>query len=130
MAAEAYVGATFRDPVLSVDLEEAERSLGESLPQELKNLLSETDGITGRTSSDAVWSLERIVRDNLRFRRERSFVELYMPFDPFLFFGDNGGGDQFASCCARRDRTSSFGSTRATVASGSPTICRTTFPAD
>lgn len=96
LATEAYVGAAFRDPVPSVDLEEAERSLGESLPQELKSLLAETDGIIGRTSSDAVWPLERIVRENLRFRRESSFIELYMPFDPFLFFGDNGGGDQFA----------------------------------
>lgn len=96
LAAEVYAGAGFRDPVLSADLDEAERSLGESIPRELRSLLTETDGIIGRTSSDAVWSLDRIVRDNLGFRQDGSFAELYMPFDPFLFFGDNGGGDQFA----------------------------------
>ncbi|MFI6608006.1 SMI1/KNR4 family protein [Streptomyces sp. NPDC050507] len=80
----------------SADLDEAERSLGESIPMELRSLLGETDGIIGQTSSDAVWPLEKIVRDNLRFRHDESLAGLYMPFDSFLFFGDNGGGDHFA----------------------------------
>jgi hypothetical protein len=37
--------------------------------------------------------LERIVTDNLRFRT--SFRDLYMPFQPLLFFADAGNGDQF-----------------------------------
>ncbi|WUD76778.1 SMI1/KNR4 family protein [Streptomyces sp. NBC_00510] len=96
LATEAYAGARFKDPVLPAGLDEAERLLGESIPVELKGLLAETDGIVGQTSSDAVWSLERIVQGNLKFRQSSSFAELYMPFDSFLFFGDNGGGDQFA----------------------------------
>ena len=43
-----------------------------------------------------VWSIERIVEDNLHFRRNAQFAELYMPFDSLLFFADAGNGDQFA----------------------------------
>ena len=45
---------------------------------------------------DTVWSLEQIVQQNLYFRTAPDFAGLYMPFDPLLFFGDKGGGDQFA----------------------------------
>ncbi|MFD7446399.1 SMI1/KNR4 family protein [Streptomyces sp. NPDC059909] len=37
-----------------------------------------------------------LVQQNLLFRSPDTFPGLYMPFDPLLFFGDNGGGDQFA----------------------------------
>ena len=43
-----------------------------------------------------MWSLERIVADNAFFRGNADFGELYMPFDPLLFFADAGNGDQFA----------------------------------
>nr|WP_280703686.1 hypothetical protein [Kitasatospora sp. GP82] len=45
---------------------------------------------------DTVWAIEQIVEQNLYFRSDGSFARLYMPFDALLFFGDNGGGDQFA----------------------------------
>ncbi|MFB7909715.1 SMI1/KNR4 family protein [Kitasatospora sp. NPDC059146] len=77
-------------------LAEAERRLGFGLPGELGELLLESDGVIGRTWVDTVWPVERIVEQNLLFRSDRSFAELYMPFDALLFFGDNGGGDQFA----------------------------------
>jgi hypothetical protein len=41
---------------------------------------------------DTVWPVEQ----NLLFRSDSSFAQLYMSFDAFLFFGDNGGGDHFA----------------------------------
>lgn len=56
----------------------------------------ETDGIVGEYGTDVVWSLDRILEQNLLFRSPDTFPDLYMPFDPLLFFGDNGGGDQFA----------------------------------
>ncbi|MGV9707980.1 SMI1/KNR4 family protein [Streptomyces sp. NPDC003483] len=96
LATDTYAGAGFNDPVVSASLDEAESALGESIPMELRSLLAETDGIFGQTSSNAIWSLDKIVRDNLKFRQDDSFAELYMPFDSLLFFGDNGGGDQFA----------------------------------
>ncbi|MEW2132569.1 SMI1/KNR4 family protein [Streptomyces sp. NPDC005435] len=95
-ALEVYPEAEFRSPVRRAALVDAEHRLGGGLPDELRGLLLESDGVVGRTAVDTVWSAERIVAENLLFRTDRSFAELYMPFDALLFFGDNGGGDQFA----------------------------------
>jgi hypothetical protein len=38
----------------------------------------------------------RVVSDNIQFRSNSDFANLYMPFDAVLFFGDDGGGDQYA----------------------------------
>ncbi|NBE57122.1 SMI1/KNR4 family protein, partial [Streptomyces boluensis] len=92
----AFPDAAFRDPALPADVTTAERELGHALPSELVELLQESDGVVGAYGVDAVWSLGRIVEDNLRFRSDPSFAGLYMPFEPLLFFGDDGGGDQFA----------------------------------
>jgi hypothetical protein len=43
-----------------------------------------------------VWDSNRIARDNSEFRSRPDFASLYEPFDDLMFFGDNGGGDQFA----------------------------------
>ncbi|WTB91425.1 SMI1/KNR4 family protein [Streptomyces cellulosae] len=53
-------------------------------------------GVVDAYGTDVVWPLERIVEENLSFWSGEAFAGLYMPFDPLLFFGDNGGGDQFA----------------------------------
>ncbi|WP_049653590.1 SMI1/KNR4 family protein [Kitasatospora sp. MY 5-36] len=95
-AREAFPDAGFAEPADESVLAEAERKLGEELPSELRQLLLESNGIVGRTSVDTVWTVEQIVEQNLHFRTDGSFARLYMPFDALLFFGDNGGGDQFA----------------------------------
>ncbi|CAG6397135.1 SMI1/KNR4 family protein [Streptomyces cocklensis] len=77
-------------------LADAEHRLGRGLPDDLRQLLLECDGIIGHTAVDTVWSVEQIVAQNLLFRTDSSFAQLYMSFDALLFFGDNGGGDQFA----------------------------------
>lgn len=59
-------------------------------------LLTECGGVVGHTGVDTVWSVARVVEQNLLFRSDPAFAGLYMPFDALLFFGDNGGGDQFA----------------------------------
>lgn len=74
----------------------AEQRLGCSIPAELVALLQETDGVVGHDGVETVWPLSRIVEENLHFRSDRAFAGLSMPFDPLLFFGDNGGGDRFA----------------------------------
>lgn len=96
VAGQACAEAEFRAPVDGSAVAAAELRLGCSLPSGLVNLLRETDGIVGHYGTDTVWPLARIVEDNLRFWSDRSFADLYMPFDALLFFGDNGGGDQFA----------------------------------
>ncbi|WP_369259628.1 SMI1/KNR4 family protein [Streptomyces sp. R35] len=95
-AGQASPEAGFRTPVEESALAAAETRLGCRLPDELAELLRETDGIEGPDGVDTVWDLEQIVEQNLLFRSDPSFAGLYMPFEPLLFFGDNGGGDQFA----------------------------------
>lgn len=46
--------------------------------------------------SAIVWSVEDVRGRNQEFRTLESFKDLYRPFDHLLFFGDDGGGDQFA----------------------------------
>ncbi|MFI6401563.1 SMI1/KNR4 family protein [Streptomyces sp. NPDC050548] len=95
-AQRAFPEAKFADPVDRPSLRAAERRLGRRIPDALTDLLQETNGISGPYALATVWPLERIVEDNLSFWSEPTFVDLYMPFEPLLFFGDNGGGDQFA----------------------------------
>ncbi|MFE8965325.1 SMI1/KNR4 family protein [Streptomyces albogriseolus] len=88
--------AECRAPVDAAALREAERRLGRALPAQLDVLLRETDGVADAYGTDVVWPLAQIVEQNLMFGSGEAFAGLYMPFDSLLFFGDNGGGDQFA----------------------------------
>ncbi|WP_369199928.1 SMI1/KNR4 family protein [Streptomyces sp. PU-14G] len=72
------------------------RALGQPLPEALAALLRECDGVRDEDGTDVVWSAARIAADNAAFRSSPAFAGLYMPFEPLLFFGDDGGGDQFA----------------------------------
>jgi hypothetical protein len=95
-AFQAFPEAEFRDPVDAAAVNAAEQRLGCALPAELRNVVLETDGIIGHYGTDTLWSLQRIVEQNLLFWSSATYAELYMPFDALLFFGDNGAGDQFA----------------------------------
>ncbi len=87
---------TFAEPASDRAVTEAEATLGGPLPEPLAELLRETNGVEGDYGLGLVWPLERIVTDNLLFRSSLEFRDLYMPFDPLLFFADAGNGDQFA----------------------------------
>jgi hypothetical protein len=86
----------FLAPATEQQLSTAESALGIELPPDLRDLLRESDGVLGEYGLGLVWSLDRIVEDNLRFRSSTNFRDLYMPFDNLLFFADAGNGDQFA----------------------------------
>lgn len=86
----------FKSPVDSESLQRAERSLGVALPEDLTALLRESNGVDGEYRLGLIWSAEQIETQNLEFRQNADFVDLYMPFDHLLFFGDGGNGDQFA----------------------------------
>ncbi len=88
--------AEFSAPCSSTVLETTERALGIRLPSELGELLRECDGVLGEFGLGLVWPAPRIVEENLGFRSNVDFPELYMPFDSLLFFADAGNGDQFA----------------------------------
>jgi hypothetical protein len=86
----------FASPASPSQIAAAEHSLGVDFPEELRSLLSESDGVVGEYGLGLVWPLERIVADNLGFRGNKEFQQLYMPFDHLLFFADAGNGDQFS----------------------------------
>ena len=88
--------ATLAMGVSDQAISDAEHVLGGALPSDLRSLLQETNGVSGEHGLGLVWSLERILADNALFRGNAEFVDLYMPFDPLLFFADAGNGDQFA----------------------------------
>ncbi len=88
----------FSPPASPVQITAAEQGLCAALPADLRSLLSESNGIAGEYGLGLVWPVERIAADNLAFRANADFAELYMPFDPLLFFADAGNGDQFAFC--------------------------------
>jgi hypothetical protein len=93
---EVMADAEFAEPATNEALAEVERVLGQPLPEDLAFLLRECNGVRGYYGTDVVWSAERVVEENASFRASADFAELYMPFEPLMFFGDNGGGDQFA----------------------------------
>ncbi|MEU3727231.1 SMI1/KNR4 family protein [Streptomyces sp. NPDC031705] len=84
-------------PADEAELAAVERALGQPLPAGLADLLRACDGVVGRHGTDVVWSAGRIARDNAELRNSPELAALYMPFEPLLFFGDNGGGDRFAA---------------------------------
>ncbi|MCA2212588.1 SMI1/KNR4 family protein [Jidongwangia harbinensis] len=96
LAATAYPEAEFAPLASTEAINDIERRLGDSVPADLRALLLETDGVLGEWALDVVWTAQRIAEDNAQFRTDPSFAELYQSFDGLLFFGDNGGGDQFA----------------------------------
>lgn len=85
----------FTAPASQPALAELEASLGVSLPEQLRDLLQETDGIE-QGNGPLIWSVERIGAVNQHFRADEDLADLYMPFDQLLFFADAGNGDQFA----------------------------------
>ncbi|MGC8639847.1 MAG: SMI1/KNR4 family protein [Isosphaeraceae bacterium] len=86
----------FAPPASASQITAAERSLGVNLPDSLRDLLSETNGVPGEYGLGLIWPWEQIIADNLAFRENEGFRELYMPFTHLLFFADAGNGDQFA----------------------------------
>jgi cell wall assembly regulator SMI1 len=85
----------FEPPALWAEVTLAEEQLGIKFPDTLRNVLFETNGVQDQYGSGLIWPLERIVADNMSFRANENFKDLYMPFDSLLFFADAGNGDQF-----------------------------------
>lgn len=83
------------EPATPAAIQSLEASLGHALPLELRELLSQSDGIDGQYGLGLVWSAERIASDNAYFRTDSDMATLYMPFSGLVFFADAGNGDQF-----------------------------------
>ena len=96
LVAALPVVATLHPPASEAALRDAAEALGHPLPEELVALLRESDGVEGEYGLGLIWPVERIVADNRALRDDPALMQFYMPFDPLLFFGDAGNGDQFA----------------------------------
>ncbi|MEU8888991.1 SMI1/KNR4 family protein [Streptomyces sp. NPDC048442] len=94
--AEQFPGAGLCEPTTLDSLMDIGKQLGQSIPQSLQEFLLESDGMVTKYGVDTIWKAERILAENVMFRSDEQFRSLYMPFDPLIFFGDNGGGDNFA----------------------------------
>jgi cell wall assembly regulator SMI1 len=114
---------TFFPPATPEQIAAAEAALGMALPEKLKGLLAETNGMWGGTGETYIWPLERIEKDNHRYWTDPALAELYMPFNALLFFGDDGAATSMrtASWPGRSGTTPfSAGITRWTAGPGSP----------
>ena len=94
--ASEFPDVELQDPAAPDALAAVEEQLGHPLPEALRQLLLETDGIEADYGTEVSWTAGKILVENRSFRSNEEFRGLYMPFDPLMFFGDNGGGDQFA----------------------------------
>jgi hypothetical protein len=86
----------FSEPTALRHLNAAEIGLGRALPDELRALLSESNGIQIRNGARIIWSLKEIVHNNLLFWQSGQLKDGYMPFNHLLFFGEDRCGNQFA----------------------------------
>ncbi|MFE1593091.1 SMI1/KNR4 family protein [Nocardia sp. NPDC058705] len=93
---ELYEDAEFAPAASAAEIDQVEGRLGQPVPNELRDLLRHTNGVHAEGQSGLVWSVEEIIESNTQFRHDVALAELYMSFDQLMFFGDNGGGDQFA----------------------------------
>ena len=91
-----YDDAEFAAPASDDEIDQIERLLGQAVPDELREVLRQTNGARAEYGSGLVWSVQEIIDENTAFRHSADFAELYASFDQLMFMGDNGGGDQFA----------------------------------
>jgi hypothetical protein len=83
-------------PATEAQIAAVEQTLGVRFPQQLRDVLSEANGVIDRYSQGPVWPLTRIEEQNREFRSYPGFRELYMPFDNLLLFGAEVNSDHFA----------------------------------
>lgn len=88
--------AEFFPPASTMEIEAAERLLGERFPTELVELLLESNGVFTSYGAHTINSTQEIVEINREHRDGELFQEIYKPFDGLLFFGEAGNGDKFA----------------------------------
>jgi cell wall assembly regulator SMI1 len=77
----AELGLETFAPAAPDDIAAAEAAVGCALPQPLRELLAETDGIDDRV----VFSARDIAQVNRDMRTNADFPELCMPFDALLY---------------------------------------------
>lgn len=87
--------ARLHPPATVTQLAVVEQAVGVALPDGLRGLLLETNGVEHAYGYDLIWPADRIIRENIEVRTATFFIEHYMPLDSLLFFADAGNGDLF-----------------------------------
>jgi hypothetical protein len=87
--------ATFLPAATDEQIATLEAFLGVALPDDLKNLLFESNGVQGRKGNSLIWSTEESLQRNQEMRTPEMRAN-YLSFEHLLFFADAGNGDQFA----------------------------------
>ncbi|EJV84592.1 MULTISPECIES: SMI1/KNR4 family protein [Bacillus cereus group] len=85
---------SLKNPATKDELAEVQKNLQLELPNDLYQLLQETNGIEGEYGQ-FIWDASKIKIENMNMRNIVGFKDLYMPFDCLLFFADGGNGDLF-----------------------------------
>ena len=85
----------FQPPAMNDEIRQAEAALAVKLPGSLIELLLETNGVQ-TDYGEFIWSARQIADQNLDYRTNPDFAQLYMPFGCLLFFAEEGNGDLFA----------------------------------
>jgi hypothetical protein len=93
-------GYAFNRPASEEAILSVERHLGVKIPEDLKDLLMQTNGVglmlDGEPVGDLLWPVERIISQNIEYRTDSTLRQIYSGFDSLLFFADAGNGDSFA----------------------------------
>ena len=89
----------FNPPSKERVIHEIEVEFQIKLPDELKSIYRETNGVNeflgDMEIGSLIWSTDYLIRENKMYRETADFKDLYMPFDHLLFFADAGNGDNF-----------------------------------
>lgn len=91
----ATTGYHYKNPATDAKTSQIKEKLQVELPQDLLDLLNETNGAFDEYGCPLIWSTDQIVKENLFFRNFEDYRDIFMPFDHLLFFSDAGNGDLF-----------------------------------
>lgn len=80
----------FSPPASRADLDALAAALNVTLSPDLTALLAETDGVNDAYGYAIIWSCQRILAENSKFRTSPVFLQNYAPLDDILFFGSPG----------------------------------------
>jgi len=86
-------GCIYGEPASIEDIEVLEKLFSIQIPKELRSLLYETNGINDSYGYSLIWSIEKIIRENLNLGER--LEDVYLPFNNLLFFADARNGDMF-----------------------------------
>ena len=84
---------TLFDPATPSQINELEAIFGVPLPEHLKSLLFESNGVKNSYGLSVIWNIEEIKTTNLIMRNDEIFRDNFMSLDSLLFFGSDIAGD-------------------------------------